>query len=192
MGTASGDDPTYLGRYYDAYRSLECEPSHLALFRRTPADVRGVLLASDVIHVGGGNTRSMLSVWRHWGIDAALREAWERGIILCGSSAGAICWFEEGLTDSVEGKLTRMECLGFLSGSACPHYDGERERRPSFHDLISSGKMGNGLAIDDGVALHFVDRELQGVVSAREQARAYRVDLRDGGAVETILQPFIL
>lgn len=192
LGTASGDDPGYLARFYETYRSLDCVPTHLPLFRRTPVDLRAILLGNDVLHVGGGNTRSMLAVWRHWGIDELLHEAWERGVVLCGSSAGAICWFEAGLTDSVDGDLTRMACLGFLAGSACPHYDSEPARRTSFQRLIATGAMPGGFAADDGAALHFVDRDLHAVVSARAQARAYRVLGRDGAAAETPLQPLLL
>lgn len=187
LGTASGDDPGVIAHFYERYRPLSCEPSNIPLFRRTPLHLREVLLASDVIHVGGGNTRSMLAVWRHWGVDAILREAYENGSVLCGSSAGAICWFDEGLTDSVEGELTRMACLGMLPGSACPHYDGEPERRPSYQRMIAQGLIGQGFASDDGAALHFVDGTLHAIVSARPNARAYRVTREQDRAVETAL-----
>jgi peptidase E len=111
---------------------------------------------------------------------------------LCGSSAGAICWFEEGVTDSVDGDLTRMTCLGMLEGSACPHYDGEPERRPSYQRLIAHGSIAPGFAVDDGVALHFIERELHAVVSARPQAQAYRLTRERDDARETPLTPSLL
>jgi dipeptidase E len=188
VGTASGDDPTYIARFYESYAPLGCTPSHLTFFKRTPAELRSLVFAQDVVHVGGGNTRSMLAVWRDWGLDEILREALGRGTILCGSSAGSICWFEEGVTDSIAGDLTRMAGLGFLAGSNCPHYDGEPDRRPSYHRLLATGTIGPGYAADDGVGLHFVDGAVHAVVTSKPNAAAYRVE-RDGVVVrETRLE----
>jgi peptidase E len=185
--TASGEDPTYVARFYEAYGRLGCEMDTLRFFRRTPDDLRAALERFDVVHVGGGNTQSMLAVWRHWGFDVVLRETWERGAVLCGSSAGSICWFEYGLTDSFAGDLTAMECLGFLAGSNCPHYDGEKDRRPSYQRLVAAGELPAGIACDDGAGLHFRGTELSAIVSSRPHARAYRV-VRDGDrAIETPL-----
>jgi len=186
--TASGDDLTYVARFYETYSRLGVDMDVLRFFRRTPPDLRQYLFTFDVVHVGGGNTRSMLATWRHWGFDTALRDAWERGIVLCGSSAGSICWFESGVTDSVAGRLEPMDCLGFLGGSNCPHYDGEAERRPSFQKFVSDGKLVDGYACDDGVGLHFVGTMLQRVVASRPTANAYRVS-RDRGAVREELMP---
>lgn len=117
--TASGESPEYIINFYQRFNALGCGTRHLAFFPNPPtADLRGYLLACDLIFVGGGNTKSMLALWREWGVDAILREAWERGTVLAGVSAGMICWFEQGLTDSVPGPLTPLPCLGFLSGSA--------------------------------------------------------------------------
>ncbi len=185
--TASGEDASYVGRFYEAYGRLGCELDTLRFFRRTPDDLRELVERFDVVHVGGGNTQSMLAVWRHWGFDVVLREAWERGAVLCGSSAGSICWFEHGLTDSFAGDLTAMGCLGFLPGSNCPHYDGEKDRRPSYQRLVAAGEIPAGIACDDGAGLHFRGTDLLGIVSSRPNARAYRV-VRDGDrAVETPL-----
>lgn len=179
--TASGDDVTYVARFYETYARFGVALDVLRFFRRTPADLRDYLLAFDVVHVGGGNTRSMLATWRSWGFDLILREAWVRGIVLCGSSAGSICWFERGLTDSTAGRLEAMDCLGFLADSNCPHYDGEPERRPSYHQFVGSGELIDGYACDDGVGLHFVGTALQRVIASRPNAHAYRVT-REGGA----------
>jgi dipeptidase E len=141
------------------------------------------LLAFDVIYVGGGNTKSMLALWREWEVDKILREAWERGTVLCGGSAGMICWFEEGNTDSITGSLTALPCLGFLPGSACPHYDGEIDRRPSYQNMVACGEILPGLAADNGVGLYFVGTELHEAISEVDGASAYRVE-RDAGSAE--------
>ncbi len=180
--TASGDDVTYVARFFETYARFGIKLDVLRFFRRTPGDLRDHLFAFDIVHVGGGNTRSMLATWRHWGFDVVLREAWERGILLCGSSAGSICWFENGLTDSVAADLQRMDCLGFLSGSNCPHYDGEAERRPAYRKLIADGILPDGYACDDGVRLHFIGTALKRVVASRRSGNAYRV-ARDGATV---------
>jgi dipeptidase E len=162
--------------FYTAAAHLDCRPSHMSLFNPPTADLASFLLEKDVIYVGGGNTKSMLALWREWNMLEILREAGERGIILCGVSAGAICWFEQGLTDSIPGPFTVLPCAGFLRGSCAPHYDSEAQRRPRFHELLLSGAIVPGYAVEDGVALHFVDGELRGGVSSRPQARAYYVE----------------
>jgi len=143
--------------------------------------------------VGGGNTKSLLALWREWGLDSALREFWQAGGVLAGLSAGSICWFEEGVTDSIPGALSPLPCLGFLAGSNCPHYDGEPERRPSYQRLVARGRIADGYATDDGVALHYVGGRLERVVSSRPHARAYRLARsRDGCAAETPIEPVYL
>lgn len=178
--TASGDADASVVRFYTTFSSLPCRPSHLSFFRRTPADLRSHVLRHDIVYVGGGNTRSMLAVWKEWGLPQILHEAWEAGIVLAGGSAGAICWFEQGVTDSVADQLLPLDCLGFLPGSCCPHYDGEAERRPAYHRLLLSGSICAGIAIDDRVAVHFRGSEVHRIVTARERASAYRVRVMDG------------
>ena len=187
-----GDSPNYFERFHAAFSRHSCDPSYLTLFSGGVADKQSLLLAQDVIYVGGGNTRSMLAVWREWELDHILREAWERGIILCGVSAGAICWFEHGTTDSIPGTLTPLSCLGFLPGSYCPHYDSEPERRPTYHALVAAGTISDGYAGDDGVALHFRGRQLHRVVSSRLNARAYRVERVGSQAGESTVMPEFL
>lgn len=173
LPTASGDAESYIARFYAAFSELPCRPRHLSLFK-PPLDLAAFLAECDVIYVGGGNTRNMLAIWREWHLDSLLRDAWERGMLLCGLSAGAICWFEYGLTDSA-GPLAPMPCLGFLPGSCAPHYDGEAQRRPVFHASIQNGTLPAGYALDDGAAMHFVGGTVTEIVSSRPQARAYRV-----------------
>ena len=188
--TASGDSNEYLVRFYSAFAQLACAPSHLALWPNPPtADLRSFVLEQDIICVGGGNTKNLLALWREWELDAIFREAWKRGIVLCGVSAGSICWFEEGITDSIPGALTPLRCLGFLKGSNCPHFDSEPERRPTFHRLLAEGRIGPGYAADDGVALHYVGERLERAVSARPSARAYHLALVNGAVTETPVEP---
>ncbi|WP_226675018.1 peptidase E [Rossellomorea aquimaris] len=187
LPTASGDADSYIERFYHSFKSLSCEPSHLSLFKPSTRDLEGFLLDKDIIYVGGGNTKCMLALWREWGIDSILRKAWECGIILSGLSAGSICWFEEGTTDSYGDELEGIKGLGLLKGSHSPHYDGEENRRSLYHSFIKSGELKAGYAADDGAALHFIDGELHNVVSSREHASAYWVERKDGAIRETKL-----
>ena len=190
--TASGDSDNYVVRFYRAFPTTRCEPSHLALVNRTVADLRALVLDQDVVYVGGGNTANMLAVWRVHGLDRVLREAWEAGVVLCGISAGALCWFEAGVTDSFGSELRPLrDGLGLLGGSHCPHYDGEPRRRPAYHRFVGEG-LPAGLAADDGVALHFVGPALAHVVSSRPGARAYRVARLDGQVTETAVDAHYL
>jgi dipeptidase E len=190
--TAVGDDPGAIVEFYERFPADACEPSHLQLFGIPRSDVRAHLLAQDVIYVSGGNTANMLAVWRVHGVDAMLREAWERGIVLCGPSAGAICWFEGGVTDSFGPQLAPLhDGLGFLRGTFCPHYDGESERRPTYRRLVAGG-LPAGIAADDAVGVHFVGDELVDVVSERDGSGAYRVELSDGSVRETPLAARVL
>ncbi len=173
--TASGDLEAYTERFLQAFPAERAEASFLSLFKRTEPDLRAFVLAQDVIYVGGGSTANLLAVWRAHGLDAILREAWEAGVVLCGVSAGALCWFESGSTDSFGSGLSPLQnCLGFLPGSFCPHYDGEAERRSTYHRFIAGG-LPDGYAADDSAALHFVGTELAEAISSRPDARAYRV-----------------
>lgn len=184
--TASGDSDNYIARFYSAFTTLPCRPCHLSLFHQ-PVDLADAIAGCDILYVGGGNTRNLLAIWRASGFDAIVRRAWENGVVLCGVSAGAICWFSNGHTDST-GALGPMECLGFLPGSCTPHYDGEPGRRPSFHSLIREGKLPAGYALDDGAAMHFIGETLAEVVTSRPHARAFHISLKNSGIVETPLQ----
>jgi peptidase E len=182
--TASADSADYVARFHAAFRALGCETSILGLFKAPTADLEGFVREQDLIYVGGGNTRNLLALWREWGLDRIFRRAWEDGIVLAGLSAGSICWFEQGVTDSIPGSLTALtNGLGFLPGSHCPHYDGEAERRPAYRRLMEEGRLAEGWAADDGVALHFVGTRLERVVSSRPAARAYRVERLASGVV---------
>jgi dipeptidase E len=141
LPTASGDARLYIKRFYRSFERLGAKASHLSLFQPTPQPATKVLAAQDVIYVGGGNTRAMLVLWKEWGVDAILRRAHSRGTILAGISAGALCWFEQGLTDSNPGGYTPLDALGWLKGSFCPHFDSEPRRKPVFRSLIRAGTL---------------------------------------------------
>ena len=188
----SGEDALYIANFYRHFLQLNAMPSDLSLFRPHTAGIAPFLFEQDIIYVGGGNTKSMLALWREWGVDRILNQVWQRGTVLSGVSAGAICWFEQGLTDSVPGELTVLDCLGFLSGSCSPHFDGEAERRPSYHRLIESGEMKDGYGIDNNVGLHFVGAEISRVVSSRASAQAWRVERSDGGVTESELKASVI
>jgi len=171
--TASAENASGILGWYERLRG-RAELAHLSFFPWPPDDLRALTLAHDVVLVSGGNTANALAVWRVHGFDAILREAWQEGILLTGWSAGMICWFAQGVTDSFGPQLAAMECLGFLPGSACPHYDGEERRRPVYTQLVTGG-LEPGIAADDDVGVHFAGTELREVVSSREGATAYRV-----------------
>ena len=175
LGTASGDAESYFQKFHKAMSHRKCEASHLGLFNLTHVDPARFLLRQDVIYVGGGNTANMLAIWRIHGVDRALRTAWRRGIVLAGTSAGANCWFEACSTDSFGPLAALRDGLGLLPGSVCPHYDGEKERRPTLLRFIATGQLPDGFALDDGAAAHFVGRRFVEAVSSRPQAKAYRV-----------------
>lgn len=174
--TATGDAAESIVAFYNRFPSQRARRTHLALFQRTVSDVDSFLLDQDLIWVSGGNTASLLAVWRAHGVDRALRRAWEAGVVLTGGSAGSLCWFECGTTDSFDlAELAPLhDGLGFIPGSHCPHYDGEPQRRPLYRRLVASG-FPAGWAIDDDAAIHFADGAVAEVVTARPGATAYRV-----------------
>jgi peptidase E len=171
--TAASENAPGIVSWYERLRGRG-ELTHLTFFPWPPAGLRELVLAQDVILVSGGNTANALAIWRLHGFDELLREAWQEGILLTGWSAGMICWFAQGVTDSFGPQLAAMDCLGLLPGSACSHYDGEERRRPVYTQLVAGG-LEPGIAADDDVGVHFADTELREVVTSREAATAYRV-----------------
>jgi len=187
VGTASGDSDLYIRRFHEAFPPERAAATHLTFFERTVRDLKSFVMDQDVIYVGGGSSANMLAVWRLHGFDKVLRAAWNAGVVMAGISAGAICWFEDGLTDSFGMPFRALnDGLGFVRGACCPHYDGEKERRPVLIRLIKRG-FPPTLALDDGAAAHFVGTRLAEVVSSRQKARATRVELRSGAVVEKLL-----
>lgn len=182
LPTASGDSDRMIAQFY-TWLGPRCRPTHLPLFNRIHEDAEALLMAQDVIYVGGGNTVNMLAVWRAHGVDRALRRAYDAGIVLTGVSAGALCWFDGGLTDSFGGLAPLDDGLGFVGGSFCPHYD-QGERRPSYERLVAGG-LADGWGADDGAALHFIDGRLHDAVASRSSARTHRVERAGEEAVCT-------
>jgi dipeptidase E len=184
LPSASGDADHYVVRFYRAFPADRCEASHISLFRREqgPSDLREHLLSQDLIYVGGGSVVSLLGVWRAHGIDAILREAWEAGVVLCGLSAGSLCWFEQAVS-GFHGSTRRVDGLGLLPFSNCVHYEPGSERSLAYHGLLREG-MCAGFAVEDGAGLHFVGTELSRVVASRPAARGYRLDPADDRVVE--------
>ena len=175
LPTASGDADHYIVRFYRHFGS-RAQASHVSLFRRgAERDVAGHLLEQDLIYVGGGSMRNLLAIWQAHGLDATFREAWERGIVLAGHSAGAMCWFEAGVTRS-GGPPEPIAGLGMLPGSFSVHADTEPERLPVYRDAVRAGAVPAGWAADDGVGLLFRGRTLDRIVGARAGATARRVD----------------
>jgi dipeptidase E len=187
--TASGDDVGTIELFYAMAKRLGAKPSHLSLFNQPIEPLTTFLPRHDIIYVGGGNTRNMLILWRAWDLVKVLRSAYERGVVLAGSSAGALCWFRGGVTDSYPGRYAKLECLGWLRGSFCPHYNSESKRKPVYRALVRSGRLPGGYAVDDRVGLHFIDERLVSVVSTKRAARAHHLTRRRGKLLESIVTP---
>jgi dipeptidase E len=190
LPTASADDPRVEIYWYRMCAGLDVVPFVQGMFISSYSMKEGwdeILLSMDAIIVGGGNTLNMLAIWKAQGIDKILREAWDKGILLGGGSAGSLCWFEEGTTDSRPKNLTKIECLGFLKGSHSPHYDAEPQRRPIYQNLIKTGVLKPGYAVDNNAAIYFEDNKVKNVVATDEKSKAYYVDMSGGEIRETPL-----
>ena len=172
--TATGDLDPYIVNYYSVFSKLDCDPSHISFFTRT-IDLEEHILKQDAIFVGGGNTKSMLAVWKEWGLDLILKKAYEQGIVMSGVSAGAICWFEAGLTDSWASELKMMECMNFIPGSCAPHYDEEPERRPATKKFLEDQSISFMYGIEGGAALHFIDEQPDSTIRFKKNKNAYKV-----------------
>ena len=192
IATAGGDPGKHVRQFYRMFRAVECVPAHLDAFALPDQGVEAFLAAQDVVYVGGGNTRNLLLLWRAWGIDRALRKAAAGGTVLAGVSAGALCWFREGITDSWPGRLAPLRCLGFIDASFSPHYDGEPGRRPAFQALVARGRLRSGYAADDGVALRFEGGAFREAVTEDAGKSAYRVTRAGRGVRERALPTRLL
>jgi len=192
LPTASADRADGIITWYRTCAPLSVEPfvqeSFISSYRQTKG-FDEVLLSMDGIVASGGNTLNQQAIWKAQGIDAILKQAWDRGIVLGGASAGSLCWFEEGTTDSRPKELSTVKGLGFLRGSHCPHYDREAQRRPVYQKLIGSGEMKPGYACDNDAGIYFEDNDVKRVVSTRPEAKVYYVSVVDGKVVEKVLEP---
>ena len=195
LPTASADSQSGIIAWFRACAPLNVYPlaqdSFIASSRQKDSWEQ-VLLSVDGIVASGGNTLNQQAIWKAQGIDVILRQAWERGIVLGGASAGSLCWFEEGTTDSRPGELTTVSCLGFLKGSHCPHYDREADRRPLYRKLIASGEMKPGYACDNDAGIYFENDGVKRVVASRQGAKVYYVSVAGGQAVEKPFEPELI
>ena len=192
LPTASADNEVGIINFYSQCATLNVEPHVQRSFIESLSQPRGwdeVLLSMDGIVVSGGNTLNQQAIWKAQGIDVVLKAAWDKGVVLGGASAGSLCWFEEGTTDSRPKALSIVQCLGFLSGSHSPHYDREAGRRPLYHQLIGSGAMKPGYACDNDAGIYFEENVVKRVVSTRPDAKSYYVSVVNGAVVETVLEP---
>jgi len=193
LPTASGDTPAQINAFYDRYGGRECVPRHVSLFRLDALDgsLEEVVSAQDIVYVGGGSLRNLLAIWRAHELDRILVAAWRRGVVMAGLSAGAMCWFEGGVTRS-GGTPEPIAGLGLLPGSLSVHADGQPERLPVFLDCVKRGELPGGWAADDGVGLLFGGAQLERLVSSRPGATAERVDAIAGELVRRRLEPELL
>ena len=174
LPTATGDNDTYIVRFYSVFSRLNCIPSHIEFFKRT-IDLNDHIMNQDVVYVGGGNTKSMLAIWSDWGMDIILKKAYEKGIIMSGVSAGSICWFTRGITDSWDKQLRILPCLDFIDGTCCPHYDEEPSRIPFVNKIVSDKEVTNCIAIEGGTALHLINGRPFKNVSFKNNKNSYNV-----------------
>tara|TARA_Y100000992_G_C21108281_1_gene416053 strand:- start:23 stop:724 length:702 start_codon:yes stop_codon:yes gene_type:complete len=189
--TATGDNEAYKVNFYSTFTNLNCYPSHLDFFKRTP-DLNELILNQDAIFVGGGNTKSMLAVWKEWELDKILKKAYLRGTVMSGVSAGAICWFQNGITDSWASNLKMMPCLNFVKGTCCPHYDEEPERKPAVKNFLLRSKIKNVYAVDGGAALHIKNEKIFRSVIFKKNKSSYLVDIKKKSINEKSFKKTIL
>ena len=181
--TATGDNDAYKVNYYDVFTKLECNPTHIDFFKRT-IDLSSHIAEQDIIFVGGGNTKSMLAVWKDWGLNSLLKDAYESGTVMSGVSAGAICWFEKGITDSWAHDLAVMDCLGFVNGVCCPHYDEEPARRPFVKKVLEDNLIDHCIAVEGNCALHLKDGNPFKAINFGSNKNSYLVSINDGKILE--------
>jgi peptidase E len=195
LPTPVGDNELYINKWFETAKTLPIQPFVQKVFIGSSEQKRSfeeTLLQMDAILVTGGNTLNAIALWKAHGIDAILRKAWEKGIVLSGPSAGAICWFNEGLSDSRPSQLSRVTCLGFLPGSNCPHYHTEKDRRPTYLRMVQEQKLLPGYACDETAGLYFENTKLTKVVAQNSGDKAYQVGFKNGNVVELALKPELI
>lgn len=195
LPTPTGDASGYVMRWFETCADLPIRPfvqrSFISSYQQKES-FENVFASMDAILVGGGNTLNMMAIWKAQGIDVALRKAWENGVVLGGGSAGSLCWFEHGTSDSRPGDLSTVQGLGLISGSHCPHYDAEDQRRPLYWSKIKSGEFKPGYACDDKAGIYFENKEVKQAVALDEKSNSYFVTLTDGEIQETALPKIVL
>ena len=183
LPTATGDNDNYIVRFYTIFTRLNCIPTHIEFFKRT-SDIHTLIMDQDVVFIGGGNTKSMLAIWNEWGMSSLLNDAYNEGVIMSGVSAGAICWFTNGITDSWDNELKILPCLDFIKGTCCPHYDEEPSRIPYVKKILLEKKITSCIAIEGGSAMHFIDGKPFKNISFNNNKNTYSVFLDNNDIVE--------
>ena len=183
LPTATGDNDNYIVRFYSVFTKFNCIPSHIEFFNRT-GDIHNHIMKQDVVFVGGGNTKSMLAIWKEWGMSKLLYDAYNQGVIMSGVSAGAICWFTNGITDSWDNELRILPCLDFIRDTCCPHYDEEPSRIPYVKKILFEQKVTNVISIEGGAAIHFIDGKPFKNLSFYNNKNTYNVYLDNNDIVE--------
>ena len=189
--TATGDNEAYKVNYYSTFSKLDCNPVHLDFFKRTP-DLEKLISMQDAIFVGGGNTKSMLAVWKDWGLDKLLHHAYKEGVVMSGVSAGANCWFERAVVDSWENDLKVIDCMGFVKGNYCPHYDEEPLRRPSVKSFLEEDTFESCYASEGNAALHIKNEEEYLSINFGEEKNSYLVSLKEKNVIEVAFESLSL
>ncbi len=184
LPTATGDNDNYIVRFYSIFTRFNCIPSHIEFFKRT-TDLYNHIMMQDVVFVGGGNTKSMLAIWNDWGMSELLNEAYNEGVVMSGVSAGAICWFTSGITDSWDNELRILPCLDFIRGTCCPHYDEEPSRIPYVKKILLEQKVPNCFSIEGGAAMHFIDGKPFKNVSFKNNKNTYNVYQINNSIIES-------
>ena len=184
--TASGDNDLYKLNFYRAFSEINCITSHLDFFSRTE-NLEKKILSQDIIYVGGGNTKSMLAVWKEWNLDKILKIGYEKGIVMSGVSAGAICWFDKGITDSFANELTIINCLGIINDIACPHFDEEKEREPYVNDVIKREIIKSCICIEGNCALHIKNDFEYSSIDFGNGKKCFRVSKENNNLKKEIL-----
>lgn len=190
LPTASAESPEEIEKFYQAFHSLPCEARHLELTEGDLKSVEKQILQNDILLVGGGSTKRLLAVWRRFDLEKVFKKAWQKGIVLAGISAGSLCWFEEGVAQSHKG-LDVVKGLGVLKGSHCVHYDRQKKRRKVYSEFLKQKKIKSGFAVEDGVALHFINKKLYKVVSTKKNASAYLVSCHKEVQEQGLLPEFL-
>ena len=189
--TATGDNEAYKVNYYSTFSKLDCNPVHLDFFKRTP-DLEKLISMQDAIFVGGGNTKSMLAVWKDWGLDKLLHHAYKEGVVMSGVSAGANCWFERAVVDSWENDLKVIDCMGFVKGNYCPHYDEEPLRRPSVKSFLEEDTFESCYASEGNAALHIKNEEEYLSINFGKEKNSYLVSLKEKNVIEVAFESLSL
>ncbi len=183
LPTATGDNDAYIVRFYTVFNRLNCIPTHFEFFKRT-SNIHNHIMNQDVVFVGGGNTKSMIAIWNDWGMSNLLNDAYNEGVVMSGVSAGAICWFTNGITDSWDKDLRILPCLDFIRGTCCPHYDEELSRIPYVKKILFEQKVTNCISIEGGAAMHFIDGKPFKNVSFNKNKNTYNVYIDNNNIVE--------